>query len=116
MAATVATVEVPVELLIEAAGFLDALDTLAERIELDLHAEPPSDCAWRAGRAMELVTALVLCVPDYAAISDLDDSEADAAYDAHPVERGVAAHSKRVVAAFEQASDNILSVLLEAAA
>jgi hypothetical protein len=88
-----ATVEVPTELLIEVAGFLDALDTLAERFDVVL-GDNPRD------RAMELVTALCLCVPSYVEMSEIDDDTADDAWNAHPVNAGIAAHSKPVVAAF----------------
>lgn len=110
----VPTVEVPIDLLTEAAGFLDALDTLAERFDVDLH-EEPSDGRARVGRAMELRSGLVMCDPSFAALydDDLDDYAADKAIDAHPVEQGHDRHSKRVVTAFEARADNIIRVLLE---
>ena len=85
-----ATVAVPIDLLCEAIGYLDALDTLANNCGLSFGEHPASDAL------PDLVTELIRAAGVYDELEGLPDEEYDAAYDAHPLVVQITSHCNRV--------------------
>lgn len=83
------TVEVPTDLLLEALGYLDALDIIGGQLAVAGFGDPMNDDG-----PMEY---LVKLVDHIAHVGDLEDDE----YDAHPANIAIKARSAVAVAAFE---------------
>lgn len=86
------TVAIPVDVLCEAIGYVDALDTFAGNVHDDLglsgnhgHEELPN-----------LVTGLMRAAGVYDDLDSLPDDEYDRAYDSHPLVVKIQAHHDRV--------------------